>query len=390
MIICCSPSGGLSSSIISIWNEENGTVEWSLRANDVSIPGVRSAVVSVAPGASPVLLGISSSKAETAADRDADGPAATSDRCSFFSTTLPSHTLQSIQTAAAPFATLVRVSPHIVVAPSSADGTLAGWNTATGQLLFSLQHVHFRPIRAVVSTGTLLVTGADDALVRVWALASLLRPRTDVAAPPPLLSLSAHTLPVTGIAVLGDRVYSVSLDATLKVHDIGAAGQLVANVDLESAASAVAVSQTGGRIYVGRVDGTVVCFSTFQLHQGPPQADDRRSVVLTPDGTTDGHVSVTSLVLTTNEALLIAGTSDGQCIVLDALTLHEVRRHRDHVGGGGIAHLAVTDLPPFELFTKRRGGAAQAPAPLRRFADPDPAHALASFQVPPQLTPQFM
>jgi WD40 repeat protein len=205
-----------------------------------------------------------------------------------------------------------------------------------------------------------------------------------------LLSISAHTLPVTGVAVLGDRVYSVSLDATLKVHDIGAGGQLVANVDVESAASAIAVTRTGGRIYVGRVDGTVICYSTFQLHQGPKHDEDQRSVVLTPDSTTKGHVSVTSLLLTTNETLLVAGTSDGQCIVLDAATLHEVRRHRDHVGGGGITHLAVTDLPPFELFSKRRGGAAQAPAPLRRFADPDPAHALANFQVPPQQPPQFI
>lgn len=74
---------------------------------------------------------------------------------------------------------------------------------------------HYGSIDVVAALGWAVVTGGADGAVKLWTLPSLY-----ATAPTPLITFSAHTLPVTALVASSTRLFSASVDRSVKVYDI--------------------------------------------------------------------------------------------------------------------------------------------------------------------------
>lgn len=140
-----------------------------------------------------------------------------------------------------------------LVAGGTANGRVYIWQVSTGMLL-KVFEAHFRQVTQLRFAGDddqTLLTASQDATVHVWVLGHLLS--ADEARPAPLFSWSDHTLPVTDIAVghgsmTTARVYTASLDSTVKVWDL-ATGELLTSFLFPKPVSAVAIDPAETKLF---------------------------------------------------------------------------------------------------------------------------------------------
>eukprot|EP00937_MAST-01D_sp_MAST-1D-sp2_P006955 g6955.t1 len=157
-----------------------------------------------------------------------------------------------------------------LAAGAAASGKVYLWCVATGELL-RVFDAHYRAITALCFTddGALLLSAGADAVAHAWSLGDLIDCDGDggaaggaAAAPPPACSWCEHTLPITamacGIGGASARVYTVSMDRSCRVWEVGARASLHA-IELPCAATAVAVDSVESRVFVGGADGRIFC-----------------------------------------------------------------------------------------------------------------------------------
>lgn len=74
---------------------------------------------------------------------------------------------------------------------------------------------HYGSVDVVAALSWAVVTGGADGAVKLWTLPALY-----ATSPTPLISFSAHTLPVTALVATPARLFSASTDRSVKVYDI--------------------------------------------------------------------------------------------------------------------------------------------------------------------------
>ncbi|KAJ3148769.1 Pre-rRNA-processing protein ipi3, partial [Irineochytrium annulatum] len=218
-----------------------------------------------------------------------------------------------------------------------ASGRIYVWQMATGHLL-RMFDAHFKAVRVLSFSfdDAAFVSAGEDASVHVWELGRVVFNDESGEDSRPLVTFSGHSLPVTwadfGVSLLQHaRVYSCSLDRTVKIWDVSSK-ELIATIVFPRAISCLVVDPPQMHVYAGAQDGNIYCARLYT-------ESERTGVVpLEPGATVDpdvgasltfiGHTGpITGLDTCLDPTLLISSSEDGTAKVWDIPTRQCLRTH---------------------------------------------------------------
>ncbi|KAL7752139.1 Pre-rRNA-processing protein ipi3 [Sorochytrium milnesiophthora] len=210
----------------------------------------------------------------------------------------------------------------------SESGKLYVWCSASGALLAVVQ-CHYKRVSALaISTdNALIATASDDSSVNIYSLSNLV---ADTDTPQPLWTVSSHSLPVTalhfstGSCALA-RLYTSSLDSTVRVHDVLAKTTL-ATYTFAAAINDVAVTESEAALFAAGADGVV--YQVDLTSAGSAGSAERTSTEAgviqdAADGSStltflgSGKSAITQIALAPVSGLLVTGTQSGTVTVYD-------------------------------------------------------------------------
>jgi hypothetical protein len=168
------------------------------------------------------------------------------------------------------------------------DGSIQVWCRSTLARSMVLRG-HYRGVWALAPVGELLVSGSDDADIRVWDMPGLAGERGRC-----LRILKGHTRRVLGLAVSGGRLVSGSRDGTLRVWRMrGPVSEWECVRTLcEHESGVCCLAVWGGRVASGSWDGTIAVW-------------DLATGVL--DRALEGHHKTVTAVVASGPRLISAG-----------------------------------------------------------------------------------
>ncbi|CDZ97389.1 WD40 repeat protein [Phaffia rhodozyma] len=243
-----------------------------------------------------------------------------------------------------------------------AGGTGTGhiylWELSSG-LLFNSFDAHYRRVSILKFTpdGHGLLSGSDDSRVSVWSVAALVSNDLQREIPTAFANLADHTLPVTDIQIgLGgfpgeSRVWTSSLDHTVKVWQLTSPPTLLSTYHLPSPISALALdplerafyASAGKEVFTVRMyekregeladDGTDEDgLSTGKKGKGVLRArggNGVRGEVVRVERGDEGQLAIsdtiTTLSLSLSLSYLLLGTTTGQIHIHSLPTLQPIR-----------------------------------------------------------------
>ncbi|XP_011864978.1 PREDICTED: WD repeat-containing protein 18 [Vollenhovia emeryi] len=207
------------------------------------------------------------------------------------------------------------------------------WQTCNGRLLANLTR-HYQTVGCLATTrdGSLFASAGEDGLVFVWSLYGAIND----ARCSPVHAFSNHSLPVKDLCFgHGDaraRLYTVSLDRTASIYELGS-GALLVSLVFDAPLTAVAVNVRESELFVGCTTGEI-----FQcdLHE-PPRGVEHHVTV--GSGKVDeesaafrAHKSnVTALSVSVDCRTLLSGSTDGAVHVWDVAS-RQVLKTLEHKG----------------------------------------------------------
>eukprot|EP00040_Diaphanoeca_grandis_P019637 m.103857 g.103857 ORF g.103857 m.103857 type:complete len:437 (+) comp27521_c2_seq1:131-1441(+) len=233
---------------------------------------------------------------------------------------------------------LTATSDNYICATGNNTGGVSVWEIATGNLLCTLPTAHYRRVVAVKFTcdGSHLITGSDDATVRVWKTLSLVGGGRNAigAAISPVHTWSDHTLPVTdifcGFGGLSSRVVTSSKDSSCKLYDL-ASGALLHSFAFETDVQSVVMDATEQLLFAGGGNG-IIYTCNVSTEDGTndnvaaPLSSTRRPFM--------GHkLAVTCVAVSFDACTLVSGSEDGTVRVWDIESRQctKVYDHKDAV-----------------------------------------------------------
>ncbi|MDA1017499.1 MAG: WD40 repeat domain-containing protein, partial [Planctomycetota bacterium] len=149
-------------------------------------------------------------------------------------------------------------SDGLHMATAGADGTVRLFVVATGLAKAVFEHGGVVGAVAVVGTGTQVISGGADKLIKQWDL--LAKPNEETKKIEPIRSIMGHTAAVTRLAVVGPSIVSGSTDATVRVWT-AATGAAVGSIPRASPVTDIAVSANGATLAVAAADKNVKLFT---------------------------------------------------------------------------------------------------------------------------------
>ncbi|EGI58858.1 PREDICTED: WD repeat-containing protein 18 [Acromyrmex echinatior] len=204
------------------------------------------------------------------------------------------------------------------------------WQTCNGRLLVNLTR-HYQTVSCLATTkdGSLFASAGEDGLVFVWSLYSALND----ARCSPVHAFSNHSLPVRDLYFgHGDaraRLYTISLDRTANIYELGS-GALLVSLVFDAPLTAVTVNVRESQLFVGCTTGEI-----FQcnLHE-PPRGVEHHVTVSSCEESAmfQAHKSnVTALSVSVDCRTLLSGSTDGAVHVWD-IASRQVLRTLKHKG----------------------------------------------------------
>ncbi|CAI0424504.1 unnamed protein product [Linum tenue] len=206
------------------------------------------------------------------------------------------------------------------------SGKIYLWETATGRLLLERWEAHLRPITCLVfnDDGSLLVSGSEDGIVKVWPLLKVLDDReTDKPSHRYLYNFSDHTMPITDLVIgyggWNAVIVSASEDRTCKVWSLSK-GELLRSVAFPCIINALVLDPAETVFYAGGKDGKIyiVALSASSSSSKSPWLHIIGSL-------SSGSDAVTSLAYSTSKNWLLAGSEDGSIRVWDPKNMNLIR-----------------------------------------------------------------
>lgn len=196
------------------------------------------------------------------------------------------------------------------------------WNVPSGQLI-AIVAKHFQPIRKVLFTsdGSYVVSSGEDGLVIVWSVNRLVA-QTDQNEP--VHVLTNHTLPIVDFILSKTpsgtaRIFSISLDCTMKIHEL-ASGRLLLSVVFDKQPTRIAIDATEKLIFVGNNEGAI---DEINLVNPPRNVIHHHK---SESHQFKGHEkSITSLAVATDGMTLASGSDDGTIILWHILSKQKLR-----------------------------------------------------------------
>ncbi|KAJ3107018.1 WD repeat-containing protein 18 [Phlyctochytrium planicorne] len=212
------------------------------------------------------------------------------------------------------------------------------WEVISGRLI-GMSDSHFKPVRVVrfSKDDKGFITGGDDATVRVWKLSSFLETQQN---PEPYCIFSGHTLPVTDASFeiqtfFNSKLFSVSLDKSLKIWDI-ASRSLLVTVLFPHPITSLALDPNLSHALAGCDNGSIHLANLYKTGEVPrpflegemlPIDDDPQMVF-------KGHKgSITSLALSFDAKMLVSGSEDGSSCTWDIQSRQLLKKFVSKHGG---------------------------------------------------------
>ena len=195
-------------------------------------------------------------------------------------------------------------------------GSLFVWELSSG-LLLRTWHGHHKPVRCLGLTddGSYLVSGGDDSVLTVWSTLDLV----DDAGDGPIReyhSFSDHSQAITAVHVghggVRGRIFSSSLDRTVRVFEIFSK-QVLFTVSLDSFVTSVVASSDESWLYAGTGDGTIVAIDLRESACAGAESINSGGY-----SRLDGHTQpVTGLICLDQGGSLVSSSEDGTCRAWD-------------------------------------------------------------------------
>ena len=206
------------------------------------------------------------------------------------------------------------------VAAGSLDGTIRLWRASDGELVVE-QQLHLGPLCIVKIDPAIWVLYAASTTGRIgaWPIPELF------AAGDPVHFWAVHSLKVTDIALSTNaRVFSCSLDKTMRCFDLAAGCEILA-LNFPQSLTCCALAHNESVIYCGGIDGEI-----YQIHLAQDMGIQK---------TFEGHTAeVSDLVVANDDRSLYSASHD-----------MSVRRW-DTATGQTINHISTKGIPFALLF----------------------------------------
>ncbi|EFN79233.1 WD repeat-containing protein 18 [Harpegnathos saltator] len=221
------------------------------------------------------------------------------------------------------------------------------WQTCSGRLLATFSE-HLQKINCLSTTkdGSLFASGGDDGLVFVWSLFSALNDHCPI-----IHKFLHHSLPVNdlcfGYGGARTRLYTVSMDRTLNIYEIGNAQNML-SIIFDVPLTAITVNLRDSELFVGCITGDIFQCKLHNPPRGVVQHVKTSSRDAEKDDTLfEAHKShVTALSVSLNCCTLLSGAVDGAVHIWDIASRHVLRTIK-HKGPITAAFFA----PAFENFS---------------------------------------
>ncbi|XP_046843725.1 WD repeat-containing protein 18-like [Xenia sp. Carnegie-2017] len=230
--------------------------------------------------------------------------------------------------------TALAFSPSGAYCAAASSETIYIWQVTTGNLLGMLSR-HFQPITCLKFTddGSYLISGADDNLVSIWSLVSILPTGVlEVENITPKYTWSEHSLPITSIHVgRGGKhanVVTSSLDHTCKLWSLSS-GKLLRSFTFDVAILSVIMDAAEYRLFAGGFNGKIYATNLFSqafVRAGLSEHNETQCFV--------GHsMQVTSISVSMDGLTLLSGSKDCTARVWDVPSRQCLRvlQHRGSV-----------------------------------------------------------
>ncbi|XP_011687160.1 PREDICTED: WD repeat-containing protein 18 [Wasmannia auropunctata] len=204
------------------------------------------------------------------------------------------------------------------------------WQTCNGRLLANLTR-HYQTVSCLATArdGSLFASAGEDGLVFVWSLYSALNDQRCS----PVHAFSNHSLPVRDLH-LGHggaraRLYTVSLDRTANIYELGS-GALLVSLVFDAPLTAVTVNVRESELFVGCTTGEIL---QCNLHEPPRGVEHHVTVGSSEESAVfQAHKSnVTALSVSVDCRTLLSGSTDGAVHVWD-IASRQVLRTFEHKG----------------------------------------------------------
>lgn len=256
------------------------------------------------------------------------------------------------------------------------EGKLWAWDMANGEVIFMISEAHYQRVTTLnfSSDEEYLISGSADGTIKVWSWNELVYGQNM-----PRFCFSDHTKEICDVHVgfgvdRSFRIVTASGDGSVMMYD-AIDGVAMARFEFPSPITSVLMTSSEGIIIAGAEDGNVYLIDLMSdsqdiIRETQVQYGEKTFYVLKT-----GHsASISRLVLSLDEAMLVAGDMDGQIFVWN-LSCQQIARKIK--AGGPVRWLGIVTRASCEIDNDKNLIMAQPKRTLTRLLNLQSIHKVA-------------